>query len=702
MKVVLWLVVSIFGCIAGLAETYQTFEVDGKMGLRDANGNVVIPPAYDALGWSEGPFSVVGQVTGYKTSGRWGIIAVNNREITEATYTGLIPAEGNLILAYKRMPGSSRFLAGCLDTSGKEVIPFQYEGLTINSMRGIVYVRSGKSFKYGLIDLHNRPIIPIEYEQIQFLGSLRYAVQDTTGRFALFTEAGKPLTGFIFDDITRFRNNYAIVYQNGYQGIIDRNGLLRVNPSFTNIQLEDNGQARGRKQNKWTILDGKNNTLQTVQYDSIFPLGDDRFGIRKGAGIVVTSNNFRELTPTRFSAIGPFDNHRAVVTLNGRQGLIDNTGTYIVPPEYRAIRQDNDRIFAQLQDARWIMLDSVGVRLTSRTYDRIDRFNSRLFTVMNDRRYGIIDASGKEQVRCVYDSILQYADDRLVVRFHGDHGIIDLNENWLTAPTPGRQYIVTSDRLLTKRGSTTYLTTFKGEIIYFTANPVRVTGELLEETTSDGGTWKIGMDGRIVSRQAPPVDPFESIFEESEGLRGIKKDGRYGFVDNQGRLRIANRYEGIKPFREGLGAVKILGKWGFVNHAERIVVQPVYDDVGPFISGLAIVMQKGQYGLINKSGEVVLPMRYDQIARLPSGRFQLTTGDSKGLADKDGRLIFAPRYSEIHDIDNGYVIVGRAGRFGLVTLNGVSTIPMMYHRIFYDPYGERYFALTEAEWEAIP
>ncbi|MDV3307822.1 MAG: WG repeat-containing protein, partial [Cyclobacteriaceae bacterium] len=163
MKVVLWLVVSIFSCIAGLAETYNTFEVDGKMGLRDSNGNVVIPPAYDALGWSEGPFSVIGQVTGYKTSGRWGIIAVDNRAITEATYTGLIPAEGNLILAYKRMPGSSRFMAGCLDTSGKEVIPFQYEGLTINASRGIVYVRSGNSYRYGLLDLHNRAVIPIEY-----------------------------------------------------------------------------------------------------------------------------------------------------------------------------------------------------------------------------------------------------------------------------------------------------------------------------------------------------------------------------------------------------------------------------------------------------------------------------------------------------------------------------------------------------------
>lgn len=701
MKVVLWLVVSVFSCFAGLAETYKTFEADGKMGLRDAQGNVVIPPAYEALGWSEGPFSVIGRVTGYKTSGRWGIIAVDNRAITEATYTGLIPADGNLILAYKRLPGSSRFMAGCLDTTGKEVIPFQYEGLTINGMRGIVYVRSGKTYKYGLIDLHNRPVIPIEYNQIQFLGSLRYAVQDTTGRFALFTETGKPLTGFLFDDITQFRNNYAIVYQNGYQGIIDRDGLLRVNPSFTTIQLQDDGQARGRKQNQWTILDGRNNTLQTVQYDSIFPLGDDRFAIRKGPGVVVTTNNFRELAPTRFSAIGTFNNHRTVVTLNGRQGLIDNKGSFVIPAAYRAIRQEDNCVFAQLQDTRWIMLDSLGNRLTPRSYDQIGRFTGRLFTVMNDRYYGIVDASGKERVSCVYDSILHHADGKLVVRFHGDYGIIDLDQNWLTAPTPGRQYLISSDRLLTKKGATTYLMTFGGDIIYFTTNPLRVTGDVLEETTSEGGTWKIDMEGRIVSRQLPPTEPFEEVFEESEGLRGIKKDGKFGFVDSQGRLRIANRYEGIKPFREGLAAIKILGRWGFVNHAERIAVQPVYDDVGPFISGLAIVKQKGQYGLIGKTGDVVLPIRYDGIERLPSGRYELTSGDSKGLADKDGRLVFAPRYSAVHDIDNGFVIVGRGGRYGLVTLTGVSTIPMMYDHIFYDPYGDRYFALNESEWEVI-
>src|SRR5690606_41518268 len=101
------------------------------------------------------------------------------------------------------------------------------------------------------------------------------------------------------------------------------------------------------------------------------------------------------------------------------------------------------------------------------------------------------------------------------------------------------------------------------------------------------------------------------------------------------------------------------------------------------------------------SGDVVVANRYAHIERLPSEQCELTSGDNKGLADNDGRLVFARRYSAVQDVDNGYVIVSRTGRCGQVTLNGVSTIPMIYDHIFYDAYGDRYFALNESAWEEI-
>src|SRR5690606_5557484 len=143
-------------------------------------------------------------------------------------------------------------------------------------------------------------------------------------------------------------------------------------------------------------------------------------------------------------------------------------------------------------------------------------------------------------------------------------------------------------------------------------------------------------------------------------------------------------------------------KWGFVNHAEKLVIQPVHDDVSAFRDGIAVVMQNGKYGLINKSGQVILPVRYETINPLPSGRFEVKNGILKGLADKDGRLIFAPKFTDIKDLDNNYIIAGRDGKYGLVTLQGLSTVPMVYDLILYDQYGDRYLALKQSAWETIP
>ena len=701
MKVLIWLLVSVFSYGQSLAEAYNIFEENGKIGLKDTDGHVLIPPAYDALGWSEGPFSVVDQVTGYKSAGRWGIIDLTNHAVTEAEFTGLLPAEGNLIIAYKRSAGSSRYLAGCLDTSGQEVIPFQYDGLTINSLRGIVYVRSGNQYKYGLIDLHNRPVIPIEYRQIQFLGSQRYAVENHTGQFALFNESGKSLTGFIFDDISRFRNKYAVVYQQQYQGIIDQNGLLRINPSFTAIELEDDGSARGRREHQWTILDASNKTLREIHFDSIISLEDNLFGIRKGSGYALVNDQFTALCPEKFSSIGTFTNHRAIISRNGRYGMIGSDGRMLIGREYLSLRQEADVVIARLPADQWVLLDPQGNRLSVKSYGRIEPYTGKYFVVKNQQYYGVMNTGGTEIISCVYDSILQYAYGKMVVQFHGEFGIIDLQGNWLVAPSPHRQLLIAADRFIQQRGSTRYLKSLDGIVIYFTENPVTVSGDFLEETTSSGGVWKIDLDGRIVSRQLPPAEAFEAIFSETEGLRGIKKDGRFGFVDNLGRLRIANRYEGIRPFREGLAAIKILGKWGFLNHDEKLVIQPVHDEVSSFDNGMAIAMQKGLYGLIDKKGDVILPIRYESISLLPSGRFELQNGNLKGLADTDGRQIFAPKFAAITDLNNGYVIVGREGKYGLASVRGLSTIPMIYDHILYDKYGDRYLALRQSKWEDI-
>src|SRR5690606_524918 len=89
------------------------------------------------------------------------------------------------------------------------------------------------------------------------------------------------------------------------------------------------------------------------------------------------------------------------------------------------------------------------------------------------------------------------------------------------------------------------------------------------------------------------------------------------------------------------------------------------------------------------------------VTRLTTKRFLLDTKGLKGLADNDGRQIVAPKYDSVVDINNGYIIVGRNGKYGLITTQGISTIPLVYDLILYDNFNSRYLALTKGQEQPL-
>jgi hypothetical protein len=44
-----------------------------------------------------------------------------------------------------------------------------------------------------------------------------------------------------------------------------------------------------------------------------------------------------------------------------------------------------------------------------------------------------------------------------------------------------------------------------------------------------------------------------------------------------------------------------------------------------------------------------------------------------GLANAEGHVLVTPKYHMIEDLNNNYVIVERDGKYGVVTVQGIST-----------------------------
>jgi hypothetical protein len=305
---------------------------------------------------------------------------------------------------------------------------------------------------------------------------------------------------------------------------------------------------------------------------------------------------------------------------------------------------------------------------------------------------------GKETVHCVYDSILNYSDSQIIVKFHGHYGIIDFNENWILPPQPNRVQLVDDEHYILRENENYLFKNFKGDLIYFTDNPITINQFVLEETLPDGTVKEISFQGVTISRTAPPVTiDTQIIADEFEGYRGIKKNGKYGFVDHQGRLRIANRYEAIGNFKNGYAPVKILGKWGFVDTNDQIVVNPSYQFVSDFENAIAVV-KKDKFGFIDREGKTVLEARYDSIYRISTNKFMVVHNNLYGLADENGKILIDPRFESLEDLGNGFVIISRENKFGLLTQHGLSTIPMIYDKLYYLEKENRYLAKRESPW----
>lgn len=682
------------------AEEYNLFEENGKVGLKDQNGQILIPARYDALGWSNGSFSVLDKVTGYLYKGNWGLINLSAHKITKPEFTVLIPTEGFLIEARKKLKNLVRDAAGCINTSGKEVIPFEYDGVKVITLRAIVFNREGNQFKYGLIDLANKKLIPLEYKKIQSLGSLRYAVENFQNKTALYTEAGKPLTDFFVDSISSFTKNYAIIFQNRLQGLIDREGLIKLPSTFSAVEVQPGGKVRTRQLNTWMFLDGQNKVLQNLFCDSIEAIEQNLYKMNISGDIRLVSSQFKPISTIPVSSLGKFKNGKAIFKRGNKMGLLRTNGTVAVEPQFDQLIVDGYSIVGcQIQGGkrRWAIYDSLGNKKTSKFYERIERFNGKFYPVKNRNSWGALDENGKEIIACVYDSLIQSLGENVVVRFHKQFGAINLHEDWIISPQPYVLKLINEDCYLEFTNENTFLKSFSGKVIYFTNNRIDIYSNYLLEYLSSGAVWKVDLQGRIMERQVLP-DLFAKIFEESEGLTAVKRDGKFGFIDSRNRLRIANRYEDCQPFSERLAAIKILGKWGYINHEDKIAIQPVYDEVTAFKKNVAIVRQKDFYGIINKAGKIILPVRYHQLYVLPNHRVVVEVNGLKGLADADGKLLVSPKFNSLQDLDNGYVIVERNKKYGLLTLEGISTIPMIYDYLSYDTFHHHYLALKKSEW----
>lgn len=697
MKTVL-LVCLLTTSLSGWADSFQTFEENGKVGLKNQEGKVVLPASFEALGWSDGSFSVIGNVTGYRQNNQWGILNLKKEFITKAEYESLVYSGGDYVVVKKKINPAQRKTA-CLNLRGEIQIPFVYDDIQVHGLRAIVINLINGRYQYGLVDLQNKLIIPASYSRISPLGTLRYAVQNSSGKIALYAEDGRAITTFTIDSISMFQGDKAFFYVNANMGLLDREGNVLVEALYQSIKIEDD-RISVLPHHQWIVLDAANKTVQNFQAENILKAspGNNIYQLSGQFGLM--DETWTVTLPAQYQNLTYVQDDLFLAQKDFKTGIITSTNKPVIPLQYDSVVVNYPHVRA-LSRFGWALTDINRTFTSFKTYSRIDTPQHGLFPVKSNQFWGALTLQGEETIHCVFDSLLEISDNHVVVKFKGQYGIISPREEWVVAPQLHPVRLVNDSSYLQLEPTNQFLKSFDGNVIYFTDNKIDFGSDFFTEYLPDGTIKKLDYRGRLISRKEPPqVDKVEAVFEEQEGLRGIKRDGKYGFIDALGRLRIANRYDGIGDFSEGLAAIKLIGRWGFINAQDQIIINPNYNEVAQFSKGLCVVTRNGKTGVINRQGKFILNLEYDSIAR-EADKFRLYKNGLTGLADGSGRILIEPRFNQLTVLSNGAVNVTHAQKSGVISAEGLSIIPIMYDALHYYREKNQYLALQKAKWETL-
>ena len=117
-------------------------------------------------------------------------------------------------------------------------------------------------------------------------------------------------------------------------------------------------------------------------------------------------------------------------------------------------------------------------------------------------------------------------------------------------------------------------------------------------------------------------------------------EGKWGFVNSDGKEIIAYQYEKADCFYMGYAAVVLKGKMGLIDLQGKQIIPCAYDnDLMYFEGGLAVVKKGGKYGYANEKGSIVIPILYDEAEDCSHGKCHVRKGEHWLYLDKNGKEI---------------------------------------------------------------
>lgn len=155
-------------------------------------------------------------------------------------------------------------------------------------------------------------------------------------------------------------------------------------------------------------------------------------------------------------------------------------------------------------------------------------------------------------------------------------------------------------------------------------------------------------------------------------LHPVILNGKWGYINNAGQIRISPEFDDAKPFSNDMAAVRMGTLWGYVQASTAsLVIEPQFKSAGSFEDGLAPVQLPGQqYGYISTRGQFVIEPVYDFASSFSDGFASVRTDNLWGYITPDGSSLVIPKYSDARNFSDGMAAVEKSDGWIYINSSG--------------------------------
>ena len=682
-------------------------KLDSLFGVCDAKGKILIPCKYDEiyeLNDVNGLFTV-------SINGKTGVIDKKGKTIIPLNYElirkgkdELIDVEGNKIIkhfdfqgkeltektkttdVFEKNDGAGKFRF--VNENGELIYDSHFESV-IKIEDGLFFVKS--EGKWGVINLYTkRYVVDPNWDFVEEykLGRSSYIV-GVNKKFGLFDAKQKKEVISPRYEKYKIVENYdeaaILFYQAGKQGLFSFDGKELIACKFdTLFSILQNTDYVVLNNKKYGLYNSNSGMIVPCKYDSVFICNTE------------------------------IDRYYQVIQ-NKKNGVFNTDGTEVVSCKYDSLAMASldYPMFAVKLNGKYGVVEPVNYEFVSCKYDNplpINELFDDFYGAINVKRggkYGLLNIDGKEVFNCEYDSLINPAVS--------DLNYVEVIKNKRRAIADKNGKIVIQFKYDKFVGD--YLSLDYGKFCNVELN---------------GKFGKVGIDGKeiMICKYDMPVnmDTYPLAVDHVEVIAG----GKHGLIDSYCKEIIPCKYDvnilddagnteidKIK-LKYGIFSVKRNGKSGFVNRKGVEMLECKYDSVFTDMSIAGeinrLYFKKGdKFGIADTNGKIIKEAMYNKITPIGSGFTKIikgidtllvtyTGGDYKtplynniisfsegmgkfkvdgnfGYMDSKLKISVEPFYTVAEDFKNGYAVVGKENKYGVVDKLGKEVIPIRFDKI---------------------